>query len=84
MEVANSLASLQAGQMTGSVSGQAAYNENWFGQAPAPVGQNEVTRQQQQQKAASQTSSYWSVPEQQDFAKLVAHFGTDWPAIANG
>jgi len=83
MEVANSLASLQAGQMTGSVSGQAAYNENWFGQAPAPVGQNEVTRQQQQQKAASQTSSYWSVPEQQDFAKLVAHFGTDWPAIAN-
>ncbi|KAI9870682.1 MAG: hypothetical protein M1830_003927, partial [Pleopsidium flavum] len=81
MEVANSLASLQAGQMTGSVSEQAAYNENWFGQAPLPAGQNEITRQQQQ-KAASQTSSYWSVPEQQDFAKLVAHFGTDWPAIA--
>ena len=29
------------------------------------------------------TSSYWSVPEQTDFAKLVAHYGTDWHQIAS-
>ncbi|KAI7465665.1 hypothetical protein KC351_g14866, partial [Hortaea werneckii] len=27
-------------------------------------------------------SSYWSVPEQTDFAKYIAHFGTDFAAIA--
>ena len=37
----------------------------------------------QQQRNTSQTSSYWSVPEVQDFYGLVAHFGTDWQAIAN-
>ena len=38
---------------------------------------------QQKAAAAPQTSSYWSVPEQQDFYNLVRHFGTDWPAIAS-
>ncbi|KAK5011862.1 hypothetical protein LTR60_004685, partial [Cryomyces antarcticus] len=28
-------------------------------------------------------SSYWSVPEQNDFGKFVAYFGTDWGAIAS-
>jgi hypothetical protein len=28
-------------------------------------------------------SSYWSVTEQNDFKRYVAHFGTDWAAIAN-
>ena len=28
-------------------------------------------------------SSYWSVPEVTDFPKNVAHFGTEWQAIAN-
>lgn len=28
------------------------------------------------------SSSYWSVPEQQDFPKLLAYFGTDWQSIA--
>ena len=32
---------------------------------------------------ATQTSSYWSVPEQQDFHNLVRHFGTNWQAIAS-
>ena len=32
---------------------------------------------------ASQTSSYWSVPEQQDFYNLVKHFGTNWQSIAS-
>ena len=40
-------------------------------------------QQQQQQRSSSQTSSYWSVPEQTDFVNLVAHFGSDWQAISN-
>jgi hypothetical protein len=28
------------------------------------------------------TSSYWSVPEQNDFPALLRHFGTDWQGIA--
>ena len=39
-------------------------------------------QQQQQQRSSSQTSSYWSVPEQTDFVNLVAHFGSDWQAIS--
>ena len=30
-----------------------------------------------------QTSSYWSVPEQTDFLKLLGHYGTDWHQIAS-
>ncbi len=33
-------------------------------------------------KAATPPTSYWSVDEQQDFPKLVAHFGTSWNEIA--
>ncbi|EHL03015.1 putative Nuclear receptor corepressor 1 [Glarea lozoyensis 74030] len=29
-----------------------------------------------------QTSSYWSVPEQNDFPALLRHFGSDWQGIA--
>ncbi|KAL9119724.1 MAG: hypothetical protein Q9187_003723 [Circinaria calcarea] len=39
--------------------------------------------QQQQQRSTSQTSSYWSVPEQTDFLNLIGHFGSDWQAISN-
>lgn len=59
-------------------------------QTPRPQLQQQQQTQQlqhelssQQQRNANQTSSYWSVPEQQDFSGLVAHFGTDWQAIAN-
>lgn len=82
LEVASSLASL----LVGPVTTEAPQTESWFSQAQPPAGHSEITRQQQQQqqqKPASQTSSYWSVPEQTDFIKLLAHFGTDWPAIAN-
>ncbi|KAI9798232.1 MAG: hypothetical protein M1835_002717 [Candelina submexicana] len=34
-------------------------------------------------KAATPPTSYWSVAEQQDFPKLVAHFGTSWTEIAS-
>ncbi|QIW98516.1 hypothetical protein AMS68_004034 [Peltaster fructicola] len=36
----------------------------------------------QGQSAKSNTSSYWSVPEQNDFNKYIKHFGTDFAAIA--
>ncbi|PPJ61072.1 hypothetical protein CBER1_07412 [Cercospora berteroae] len=34
-------------------------------------------------EADTMMSSYWSVPEQTDFVKYIAHFGTDFAAIAN-
>ncbi|KAI9742394.1 MAG: hypothetical protein M1818_003927 [Claussenomyces sp. TS43310] len=37
---------------------------------------------QQKSRNFSQTSSYWSVPDQSDFPALLAHFGTDWAGIA--
>ncbi|KAI4152884.1 MAG: hypothetical protein LQ340_002650 [Diploschistes diacapsis] len=43
--------------------------------APAPAKQNQSSR------AAGQTSSYWSVQEQQDFEALVKHYGRDWEAV---
>ena len=35
-----------------------------------------------QQRPQSQTSSYWSVPEQQDFTRLVGYYGHDWQQIS--
>lgn len=35
-----------------------------------------------QQKSGGTTSSYWSVPEQNDFYNLLRYFGTNWQAIA--
>ncbi|KKY28833.1 putative myb dna-binding domain-containing protein [Phaeomoniella chlamydospora] len=40
------------------------------------------TVQASQSSQPSQPSSYWSVPEQKDFPKLLAHFGKDFDAIA--
>lgn len=34
------------------------------------------------QKTVQQTSSYWSVPEQDVFSALLGHFGTNWHGIA--
>ena len=36
----------------------------------------------QDRRNIQQTSSYWSVPEQNDFPALLRHFGTDWHGIA--
>lgn len=44
--------------------------------------QDQLPPPQPKASAAPQTSSYWSVPEQQDFYNLVRHFGTNWQAIA--
>jgi len=58
-----------------------------YGQPPPPLPISQQQPQQQQSvpdshSRAPQTSSYWSVPEQQDFKKLVAHYGTDWQQIS--
>jgi len=37
---------------------------------------------QQDRRNVPQTSSYWSVPEVNDFPALLRHFGTDWQGIA--
>lgn len=42
-----------------------------------------MDRPKTQASARPGPSSYWSVSELQDFDKNVAHFGTDWVAIAN-
>lgn len=49
-----------------------------MGSAP-PMG---FDSQQERRGNLQQTSSYWSVPEQNDFPALLQHFGTDWGAIA--
>ncbi|OBT54766.1 hypothetical protein VE04_06446 [Pseudogymnoascus sp. 24MN13] len=37
---------------------------------------------QNQRNTAAPTSSYWSVPEQNDFPMLIEYYGTDWHGIA--
>ncbi|KAF2715338.1 hypothetical protein K504DRAFT_365471 [Pleomassaria siparia CBS 279.74] len=46
------------------------------------VGMSERSRPQTNNTRPG-PSSYWSVTEQNDFQRNVAHFGTDWIAIAN-
>ncbi|KAL9093274.1 MAG: hypothetical protein Q9165_004015 [Trypethelium subeluteriae] len=55
---------------------------------PAPpdrpsTGGGEKSKSQTATQQRTGPSSYWSVPEVNDFPKNVAHFGTDWTAIAN-
>lgn len=49
-----------------------------------PAVQEEPERKHAAPVASSKpsASSYWSVPEQSDFVKYIAHFGTDFAAIA--
>ncbi|KAI9710439.1 MAG: hypothetical protein M1812_007407 [Candelaria pacifica] len=92
-EDANLLATLQAGSKAGLTDRQASFTEDWYGQPVQNNGsmdiarqsqqQQQIQQQQQQQQKTAATSSYWSVPDQQVFPKLIAHFGTDWNGIAN-
>ncbi|KAL8663172.1 MAG: hypothetical protein Q9202_004104 [Teloschistes flavicans] len=41
------------------------------------------SRTQQQRTGQPATSSYWSVPELEDFKNLLAYYGTNWQAIAD-
>ena len=53
---------------------------------PSPLSQAVALHQHSshdlQQRPQSQTSSYWSVPEQQDFTRLVGYYGHDWQQIS--
>ena len=55
--------------------------------AQVPEKQSQPVQQQQPppppSRNAGQTSSYWSVPEQTDFPRLLEMHGTDWQQIAN-
>lgn len=96
IEGAHWLASLHSSQGVDPPSNKQGPMEGWPSVTPPAIsGPNQVPspqtsqisheQQQQQPSRGSQTatSSYWSVPEQQDFQNLVNHFGTDWHAIAN-
>lgn len=66
--------------------------ESWPVDQPVPMSVDPTQKQVQpfiqeqppapQQKSGGTTSSYWSVPEQNDFYNLLRYFGTNWPAIA--
>ncbi|KAK5710814.1 hypothetical protein LTR15_012791 [Elasticomyces elasticus] len=85
LEGAAVLAGLNAHHMSMMpIEPQAVYQQEEY--ATSMVSPEEAARM----KAAGQVpgsrsgaSSYWSVPEQQDFVKYIAHFGTDFAAIAN-
>lgn len=95
IEGAHMLANLQSSQAVNPPLNKQGASEGWPSVTPPAInGPNQVpnpqtlqmNHEQQQQPsrgAQTATSSYWSVPEQQDFQKLVNHFGTDWHAIAN-
>lgn len=96
IEGAHLLASLHSSQAVDPPLNKQGPTEGWPSVTPPAIsGPNQVPspqtpqmsheQQQQQPSRGSQaaTSSYWSVPERQDFQNLVNHFGTDWHAIAN-
>ena len=92
-EAAQSLANLPASVQHYPVP---SYTEHWItGQstfaATTQVQEQPTARKQQQiplppqprnQQGSDITTSYWSVPEKQDFRNYVAYFGTNWQAIA--
>ena len=53
---------------------------------PSPLPQPGILQQQishdSQPRPPSQATSYWSVPEQQDFTRLVGYYGHDWQQIS--
>ena len=93
IEGAQLLAGLTSGQpYTAPVVPQSS-PEGWPVDQPLPMNVDPIQKQVQpfipeqppvppQQKSGGTTSSYWSVPEQNDFYNLLRYFGTNWPAIA--
>ena len=51
-------------------------------QAPAPVVPPVLAPSKVEPRSGSQTNSYWSVQEQNDFITFLQHFGTDWHKIS--
>ena len=52
-------------------------------QKPQQAAFEPQLQQQEQRSTQATTSSYWSVPEIQDFQTLLSYFGTNWQAIAD-
>ncbi|KAL8656890.1 MAG: hypothetical protein Q9226_002471 [Calogaya cf. arnoldii] len=92
LEGAQLLAGLQQSQPTQPLS-----IENWMQRQPMsvstslpgaqksqqPLFEPQIPPPQQQRSGQPSTSSYWSVPEHQDFQNLLGYFGTNWQAIAD-
>ncbi|KAL8937499.1 MAG: hypothetical protein Q9211_003658 [Gyalolechia sp. 1 TL-2023] len=97
LEGAQLLAGLQNSHIsTMPVSQQHPSVENWMNRQamtmnPTTSGPQKVQQSvfepqyqaQEQRGGQSTTSSYWSVPENQDFQNLLGYFGTNWQAIAD-
>ena len=80
LEDANLLANLQAGQhAVPHADTQMVFNQEGFPHMGEGPDRSKPTAPPAKQSA----SSYWSVPEQTDFARYIEYFGTDFGAIAN-
>ena len=89
------LAGLSSGEPYRPQVYQQAMPEAWPTNRPVPTSMDQIPQHvshvaqehshppQQKPSGAAQTSSYWSVPEHQDFYNYVRHFGTNWQAIAS-
>jgi hypothetical protein len=91
LEDASLLAGLQGGPAIQSIEKGPAYVDVPQKQrvpVPTPIerpdtGSGDKPKAQTSAQQRTGPSSYWSVPEVNDFPKNMAHFGTDWTAIAN-
>ncbi|KAI4242451.1 MAG: hypothetical protein L6R40_004005 [Gallowayella cf. fulva] len=96
LESGNFLSGLQSSQVPPVPMNQSLSIENWMNRQPvamntnlagAPKSQQQMFEAQvpaqQQRSGQPTTSSYWSVPEHQDFHNLLGYFGTNWQAIAD-
>lgn len=84
LEEASLLTGLQAGHRGIPPEPMTTYTQDAFMPGPAPLEGGERSRASGQTSSQrSSASSYWSVPEQTDFIKFIAHFGTDFAAIAS-
>lgn len=92
IEGAQLLAGLNSGQPYTVPVMQQPSTEGWPADPPVQMNVEPIQKQVQpfiqeqppapQQKSGAITSSYWSVPEQNDFYNLLRYFGTNWQAIA--
>lgn len=94
IEGAQALAGLNSGQVYAMPMYKAGSVEGWTPEQQATIN-NDTSYKYTQQLIQDQpnppptktggqpaTSSYWSVPEQTDMCNYLAHFGTNWQAIA--
>lgn len=84
LEEASLLTGLQAGHRGIPPEPMTVYAQDTFMPGSVTLEGGERSRASGQiSSQRSSASSYWSVPEQTDFIKFIAHFGTDFAAIAS-